>query len=495
MTQQFEEIEINDALAAALRVSGTVKNADAYDELAFAIARRYAQRTEFNLAVDIADTINDPYTMERTIAEIAVMLAADGQDDGALELIDSLEDFSHQATAKSQIAIAHAAAGEFEVASEIASGMEDNSSTLVAIAYLSADKGEHDRALDILEMLDFPLGSVSIRSRVAEDYQRAGRFEEALELLSQALDETEAIDPPNERVGALTDLALRFNEAGQDERVAEILLEAVEIANKSDESFKDAVLSQIASGYARLKQYDKAVSVTEEIDNVFLATTTLVDLAVIEHEDESRIPDAVLLLTDALDLIVEDQPQTQRDEAQRDYLLTRIAFSFANFGKVDQALKTARAIGALDSRHHALSGVTTHYADSGDFDDALMAARGIEDETFKAYVLTGIGRAMIKSSANEQGLDILSEVSRSIETLERQIDRAQVTANLAVAYREAGQGEMVESLIDQALQFAKLLTDTSAKASALLSISDACANTSFELDDEAVEVLWEITAV
>lgn len=495
MSGQFEELEIEDALTAALRVSGTVKNADGYDELVSAIAHRYAQRTDFNRAVEIADTINDPFTMEKTIAEIAVMLAAAGQEEPAFELIDSLEDLSHQATAKSQIAVAQAAAGEFDRAIEIASGMDDNSSTLVDIAYQCADKGQHDRALDVMELLDFPLGAVWVRIRVAQDYHKAGRTEEALELLSEALIESEAIDPPNERTGALTELAVRFSELGHDEKSAEVLSQAVEVATEADEASRDEALSQIASGHARLKHYDEAVSITEKIESVYLATSTLIELAIIEHEDDARLADAVLLLSDAHDLIVEDEPQSQRDEAQHNYLLSRIALSYAYFGRADDALKAARVIGAIDAQIRAVSEVTAHFADSGEFDQALMTARSIEDETRKAHLLIRISRTMVAASAQERGIDILTEASRLVENIERPLDKVQVTANLAIAYAEAGQKEHAVPLITQALQLTKSIGDAEAKASALLSISDACARTEYELDEESKEMLWEISTV
>lgn len=495
MSRQFEELEIEDALAAALRVSGTVKNADGYDELAAAIAHRYAQRPDFNHAVEIADTINDPFTMEKSIAEIAVMLAAADQEAGAFELIESLEDFSHQATAKSQIAVAHAAAGNFDRAIEIALGMDDNSATLVDIAYQCADKGQHDRALIVIESLDFPLGAVWVRSRVAQDYQEAGRPDEALELLSQALVDTEAIDPPNERAGALAELALRFSEFGQDERSSEILSQAMEVAREADAVFRDLSLSLIASGHARLKQYDEAVAITEEIENVYLATSTLVDLAAIEHEDDARLADAALLLSDAYDLIVEEEPQSQRDDAQRNYLLTRIAISYASFSQADQAMKAARVISELDYQHRTLSEVAMRLAESGEFEKALMIARAIEDESYKAFLLIRISRVMIAANMQEQGIEVLSEASRVNEILERNLDRVQVTASLAIVYAGAGQTETVAPLITQALQLTKLIADADAKASALLSIADACTRTEYEMDDESKEMLWEISAV
>ena len=495
MSERFEELEIDDALAAASRVASAIKNADSYDELAAAIAYRYAQRSDFDRAVDVADTINDPFAMEKSIADIAVLLNADGQEDGAFELIDSIEDPSHAANARSQIAVAHAAAGNVDRALEIATAMDDTSGTLVDIAYQCADQDIHDRAIEIVGLMDFPLGAVWVRCRVARDYHKSGRVEEALEMLNLAFDETEEVEPPNERAAALAELAVRFQEFGSDEKSAQVLLLAMEVAETADEDFQDAAFSQIAAGHARLKQYDSAVSVTEKIDSVYLAASTLVELAIIEHEDESRHDDAVLLLSDAYDLIVEDEPHSQRDEAQHNYLLARIGVTYALFDELDRAIKASFAINELDMRFRALSDVAMQFVQVEKPDDALTMARKIEDESICTGTLIKIARVLITTGSKDQGLGVLTEASRLFEKLERPFDKSQLAASLAIAYAEDDDSDRIGPTIKQALEFARLIADPSAKTAALLTIADACGKTGYELDEQSKEALWEIASV
>jgi tetratricopeptide (TPR) repeat protein len=494
MSEQFEHVDVEDALAAALRVSAAVKNADGYDELAAAIADRYAKRADFNRAVEIADSINDPYTMEKTLAEIAVALAAAGQEDGALELIASLEDYSHQATAQSQIAVAHAMVGEFDLAMEIASQLDDSSGTVVEIAYQCVEKGEYERAIEIVDDQDFPLGSVGIRNRIAQEYFRAGRVDEAIELLTLALEQTESIEAATDRAGALSELALGFADAGLPDKAAEILSQATEVARESEDVYRDSALSQVASGHARLRQYDTAVSITESIDDVYLATGTLIDLAIIEHDDAARHAEALLLLSDAYVLVAEDEPQTQRDEVQHNHLVARIASSFANFGDVDQALKAARFISSADLQFWSLSQVAMRFAESGEFENAITAVRAIEDESYKTNTLIRVGRSMIASGKQEQGIPVLTEAARAIESLEQPFDKVQASANLAVAYAEAAQDEHIAPLITETVHTARSITDAHIKASALMFISDACTRTAYEMNEEMKDMLWGMSA-
>ena len=495
MSERIEELEPEDALAAAQRVSETVKNADNYDELASAIAHRYAMRSDFNRAVEIADTINDPFAMEESIAAIAVMLSAVGREADAFELVESLEDFSHQATATSRIAVAHAVNGDFDRAIEVASGMDDNASTLVDIAYQFADKGQYERALEITEDLDFPLGSVWVRTRIAQDYSKAGRTEEALQVLSQALEQAEEIDPPNEKAGTDSEIALRFFELGVVERSREILAQALADAKSSDKIYRDAALAQAAAGHARLKLYDSAVSIAEAIDSVYMAASTLIDLALIEHEDESRRADALQLLSDAFDLIVEEVPETQRDEAQRHHLLARIALVNANFGLVDRALRAAKSIGEPDERAQVVSSVAVRLAEVSKYDEVRTALQELDDESHMANALVKISQVANAAGIHDEGTEFLVEATKLVEKIEHPVDRVHTLMELAGTFKTCEDAKQLASMFTQALSDTKLITSEFQKVAALLSIADACAKTKYEMDEESKELLWEIVVV
>ena len=495
MSEEYEELEIEDALAASLRLAGAVKNAESYDELAAAIAQRYAGREDFDRAVEIADTINDPYTRDRTLAEVAVRAAAEGEEDAAFELLGSLEDLSHRATATSNIAIAHAASGEFDRAVELAGTMDDRSATLAEIAAQCLGKGEDARALELVELLDFPVHAAWVLTRIAASHIEAGRVDEATAILSQALEEAAAIDNADEKATTLSEIALKFSEAGQEEQAAVILSQALKVAENAEEVYKDAALSQIAATHSRLKQYDRAVKVAEKIDDVYQATSTLISLAVIEHEDETRQAEASQLLSDAYELIREDVPESQRDETQHINLLTLIAVRYADFGQTEGARKAAESLGAQDDKLQALTAVAVRYAQAEKYDEAISAARAIDEESHKADALFKISRVMLATDAKERGGQILSEALSMSEKLPRPADRVHLLTEAAIAHAEAGQKEEAAPLIKRALLDTKSINGEYQKASALLAISDACAKAECELDAEAQEILWDVSTV
>ncbi len=496
MSETFAEHEGGDALSAALSVTNTVKNADGFDELSAAIALRYAEREEFERAVEIADTINDPYTLEKTLADIAVKCASTGDEAYAFELIESLEDLSHQATAMTRISIAHAARGEFDRATEIASGMEDNSNLLAEIAALSASQGDFERALNIAETIDFPLSRALAFARIAEGYLKAGDAAEAAQLLSQALEETLGIEMDDERDAVRTEIALQLAETVDADQSASILAQALEDAEIAEEPYRDTALAQIAASHARLKQYDVALEVTEKITDVYVAAETLVNLAVIEREAGDREADALQLLNDAHELLRDDEPSDQKEEAHRWNVFTLVAVRYAEFGAEAQALKAAESIGPTEEKTRALLGIAQRVVEAGNTEAALRAASAIEGVNYRINALFRISRHLLTAdAANEHGLKTLADAMRLIEQVERPAERSVELAEAAALYSLAGRKGQSTKLLHQALTESRSVSSEYEKASALIMISDAYAKSGHELDEEAREMLWQITAV
>ncbi len=495
MTKEFEELEVEDALSAALRMSASIKNADAYDDVASSLAHRYAQRSVFDRAVGIADTIKDPYTMDKTIGEIAVAAAAAGYETEAFELIESIEELSHQATSTSQIAIATAVEGNFDRAIEIAKTLDDNAATLSEIARLCAINGEIEKAQEILDLLDFPIYSAWVRLHMADGYGRAGRTEEALESISMAKDDAEQIDTTDERATTLAEVAVRFSEAGDVEQADEILTLAIAEAAEAEELYRDTVLSQIAVSFGRLKQYDRAVEVAEKIEDVYQVTATLVRLAVAEFEDGSRQAEASQLLSDALDLIRDEAPLTQRAEAQRHNLLALVALRFADFGNRESAIQASNSIHAEDERILSIANVAVRYAQAGQFDEAHSIANLLDGKVSHSRCLLGIAREAITAKENDRALPILTEARALIESLEISPDKVHLLMELSVIQAGAGQTEEVTSFFNQSLDDIRLIKGEYPRATAMLAIADASTKLEYEFDDQLVEMLWEIAAV
>jgi tetratricopeptide (TPR) repeat protein len=485
--------EDNDVLSTALRVTETVKNADAYDELSAAIALRYADREDYDRAVQIADTINDPYMRERTVADIAVKGARAGHEEYAFELLGSLEDLSHESTAATVIAIDHADAGRFDRAVEIASNLDDNSTLLAEIATKCAAAGDADRALEIAETVDDPLHKSLALTRIAEAEIKAGHTDSASDAIELAMEESNEIDSSDERATTRAEIALRFSDLARPEDAAGVLAHAAEDAEAAVEPYKDTSYAEIATSHARLKDYEVALEVAEKIDDVYVAANTLARIAVIEHGDEEREAESLQLLQDAFELLTDEVPQSEREESQRSNILSQIALNYADFHQRAKAIKAAEAIGPQHERDFALIGVALRLIETEDIDGALSTVRSIPDQTYSLNGLLRLSRSLISNEAErDRGLGLVAEAQKLLEKIESPLDRVIALAQMATIFADVDQKQRAEILIRQAVEESRSITREFDKASALISIADPYAKIGFEPDDEFNELLWQV---
>ncbi len=493
MSESINEDEDIDVLSTALRVTETVKNADGFDELSAGIALRYADREDYDRAVEIADTINDPYMREKTVADIAVKGSRASHEEYAFELLGSLEDLSHESTAATVIAIDHADAGRYDRAVEIASNLDDNTTLLAEIAIKCAAAGDAEKGLQIAETVDDPLHSALALTRIADAEIKAGHNDSASEVLEQALDETNDIDSADERATTRAEIALRFADLGRPEDAAGALAQAMEDAEVAVEPYKDTAYAEIAVSHAQMKDYDAALQVTEKIDDVYVAANTLTRIAVVEHGDEERETESLQLLQDAFDLLAEEIPESEREESQRSNILSAIAIRYAEFGGRTQAIKAAEAIGPPRDRSLTLIGVALSLVESEDIDGALSTVRSIPDENYRVNGLLRISRSLISNEAGrDRGLALVAEAQKLLEKIERPLDRVIALTQMATIFADVDQKQRGETLIRQAVEESRSIPREYDRASALISIADPYAKIGFEPDEEFNELLWQM---
>ena len=101
------EPDLNDVefLAAAERLVENLQG-DAQDEVVSILATRYAKRRFVDHALDLADTISDPYTRDNTFAEIAAAsISTTGTSDYADELLEEIDDPGVRSLAIEEMAV------------------------------------------------------------------------------------------------------------------------------------------------------------------------------------------------------------------------------------------------------------------------------------------------------------------------------------------------------------------------------------------------------
>lgn len=142
-----------DILACAAMVAETI-DGDEYSEVTEALAVQFAERGELNRAVELAETIPDPYLKDRTLGVVAAFGIGAGLPDYATDLLETIEDPMLRELAIEQIAIKYAQQGKFEESIHIASELVDSAPVVGNIAVIQAIRGMPAEALDLVRSIE-----------------------------------------------------------------------------------------------------------------------------------------------------------------------------------------------------------------------------------------------------------------------------------------------------------------------------------------------------
>jgi hypothetical protein len=207
-------------LAAAERLLENLQG-DAQDEVVSILATRYAKREFVEHAIDLAETISDPYTRDNTFAEIAAASIAAGASDYAGELLEMIDDPGVRSLAIEEMAVKYAELGVHEKSLDLMSELDDADPTLRRLALV--DSTFSDRSVELASSISAPDLRAGTLGQLVTVARRAERQSEAAELLAESLRTAEEIDFSQDRIYAFVGIASQYAEIGETERAAEPL--------------------------------------------------------------------------------------------------------------------------------------------------------------------------------------------------------------------------------------------------------------------------------
>ena len=251
------------------------------------IAGKYAEGGQNEKAVELlsqtlemAKTIDDGKNKATVFANIASKYAKAGRNEQAVQLLSqaldtakAVGDRDRNASALAEVAIKYAEGGQNEKAVEVLSQALKMAKTvgdkptkafvLTGIAGKYAKVGQNEKAVELLsqafEVIKID-GSDFRLAYIADMYAEAGQFGRALEI-------AKLIDGTSAKANVLTEVAGKYAEAGQNEKAVELLSQALELANASDEIFKDIALVNVAVKYAEVGQFGRAIEIANAIED------------------------------------------------------------------------------------------------------------------------------------------------------------------------------------------------------------------------------------
>ena len=431
-----ENLNKDDLLAAALAEAEKLEGEE-HSDLLELISTEYCRRGDLSLAVELADTIQDPYLRERTIGTLASLSFDVQNPDSANELLDSIEDPSLMAVAIEQTAIQLAERGEFEEAVRLTDQLADPADALSNIAVQYARSGAFDDALEVAQMIEPPSSRTTTFGRLAFESLDKGRTDEALELLGEASESVEAIEFPEDQVYALVGIASAYEKAGDKEscvtRLNQALKLAVEIEGAagvgiSSTAGRDQALAQIVGTLTSFKSFANADKVVEQIEDPFQFAIASGLLAVGFHEDGQQ-GQAKGLLDQAVEVAREPELTGERGVALREQVLSMLAYRYALCGYYDESLKIAESMTGVSQKAELLTDIGRVSVGAGR--DVVRVAELLNDPMQTSAFWLAISDAYWTANKQEEAEKSIAKAESSADAIENPYEKSLALKEIA----------------------------------------------------------------
>jgi thioredoxin-like negative regulator of GroEL len=248
-----------------------------------------------------------------------------------------------------------------------------------------------------------------------------------------------------EQVWRLIQAAQQAEKSGQTTPAVAALEQANSLTNQiTNAVIKDQLLSRIATQYASLGQYDRAISMTQSMSY----GTNAQEYCCIPFRTEAEIAIAQAYLRAKQYNQVIAFVQAIRDPSARNQVIVPVVAELATQGRFEDAIALSKKItndGFQKAR--AQFGIVKGYINRGQFEQGLAFTKAPDTNERGSTQVTLVQSAW-RAGKFEQARRIAEQISDAGLKL-------QAMAEIALAYKSVGQTEQAVSLLSQAYQFAK----------------------------------------
>jgi tetratricopeptide (TPR) repeat protein len=483
----------SDLTSAAAYLAERVTSVDGHAEAMSAVVPLYLQKENVDLAAELANTVDDPYTRDRLLILVAEKCAEMSDDEYAMQLADAVEDEGLRSRGFERVALLQAARGDFDSAHKISDKMMHSDSVLAGIAIQQAAKGLESDAIETIGEIGFPGAAVTAYHEMASESLQHDNAERAVAYLESAVERANDIEHDEEKARALCDIGNAFIEAGRNDRAVETFDKAKATAEAIEGMHRDGFLALAALGFLHagsLEFADRTLDLV--VDKTQIASCLLGYSREFWRKNEHD--EAIESLEESLAILESQHERETRDSRARFRLFTQIAAQFAGFEKGERAIEIAEKIKDEAERIAALSQVAAILTLRKEDEQARHAYRAIEGDGDRVFALIGMSDAKEKNGEREGALELLKEAAALAETVPQLTFRASGYAEIARRLMAHGEESRATEAFRQALDTIAQIRDSSAQASSLASLAQIAAEKEIELDGSLKPVLQTLTA-
>lgn len=457
-------------LAAAAYLAERITSIDGHAEAMAAVIPLYLIKGEVDLAAELANTVDDPFTRDKLLALVAEKCGELGDDEYALQLADAVEDYGIRAKAHERIGLQKAATGDFQKAREIADEMGHPDGVLAAIAVKQTAHSDEAAAEETLAAIEFAVDRVHAFLDIAAARVGSGDTAKAAATLDSAVAAATEIEHKEERIRALLEAANLFIEAKRNDRAVETFDSARGLAESLDNIHRDTFLALVAVGFLHAGSIDLADRTLDLVADKTQIASCLLDYAREFWKKDER-SEASEALEEAYAILKSQRDSETRSSKARFALFTSIAAQFAGFEKGERAIEIAQAIEDENEQAAALTQIAGVLTTRKEDDEARHALRSIPDDASRAIALIVMSDAKDKNGDREGAVALLEEASHLVEAVPQLRARSAVFDEIAGRYKACGESERAAATVRANLETITSIRDESVRAIALANLS------------------------
>jgi len=431
-----------DVLEVAILLTQTVEG-DGYFELSQSIATQLAQRGDVQRALDVAETIADPYLKDQTIGVIAAQTVGSNEIEPG-ELLDVIEDPILRDLATEQVAIQYAAAGDVENSLGLVSQLPEPEPVLSLIAVGLATNGFEVQALEVLESIENPATRVAVSAQLSSALLKKEKTAEAERLIRSSESDLNQIEYPEERINAALSISSVLRELGRKDDAFQHLNQAGALCKEFEDSnaealetvfVRDEALAQIASEMAQVGHLAEADSLLEEIGDAFHFARATVQLAM-AHYRLGNNDESLKLLQQSQEITAEQPTYGEYGQRMRDTLFSEIAAAYATCGYYKQAFDVSGEIFDSDEKLRALIKVGQISARSEQHSVLKQACDKLQDDLPKATFWLALSESFRASDQSEAFDDAITQSIDNANRLAMPYEQSLILAEIGFRLAE-----------------------------------------------------------
>lgn len=477
-----------DLLTAAAFLAERIDSADGHAEAMNTIIPLYLSKGNVDLAAELANGIDEPFSRDRFLIQVAEKCAEIDDDDYATQLADAVEEQGLRAQATEKIALIKAAKGQIDRAGTLAAEMEHPDFVLAAIAVKQSADGDNAAANSTLETITFPTARASAFLQMASAKIVGDDAAEAAALLERAATDAEEIEHNEEKIRNLCDIGTLFIEAGRKDKAIETFDKAKSHAELLENVHRDAFLGNAALGSLYAGSDELADRTLDLVTDKTQMASALLGFSR-EYWKREEKQDATDALDEAYEILRSQRDIETRDSRARNALMTSIAVQFAGYGNHERAIEVAEGNQDPEETMNGLSQIAQVLTLQEKDDVARQTINSIEEPANRVFALISLADVKEKAGDNEGSLTFLNEAVELVADVPQLASRASALNDLVQRFAAHASSEKARELGLANLAVIEELRDESSRAAALAQIANIYDASGLTAGEEELSVI------